>query len=420
MLIQPRLLLLAALFCLAGASSPATEIELQEHETRFRQELRVHPDSALLWFNLGQVLLAQGRHSEALTAYQRVIELKSPLSPAAQIYRAQCFLEMGRPLRARQEIEIVDLAQLPPSLRRQAQDLSSQLQSLPEPDWTLDQYRMELTLGLDSNPFLLPQGQAPDANRFWRLSGELTGSQWQTEISLEEYNLDVEQSPQQGISRALTGSIKKPYDLELASVAVTLSPQLALDLLDGRHFLTRPSIQAVTQGIERPWRLAYRLESRMAVISEARYSSSIWNRLFFSYALGASDNHQWIPYLHLVDRQGESLDLAVGESLPLAYRGFGPGLNWKMSFSDSLFHDFNFRILRKSYKTEALPANLKRLDQELSISYRIHWQWQDRLGFFVQHNRFINSSNLGEGILLEDRNYRQWQVFGGLEWTGPI
>lgn len=401
------------------AQAPNPDPHLRRIEGQLRRELRKNPQSALAWFNLGQALRAQERCSEALSAYQRVIRLKSPLAPAAQIYRSACWLDLGQPARARTELSSLHHRELPPSLLEEWQYFYSQAEEM-EPGLAPHLIRTEFSYGLDSNAYLLPDSLQPKKNSFWRLGSQLVGPTWQGDFNFEEYNLDAEQSPTQKTSRAFSLSLARQHEFEWSSIDWGFSPQLALDFLEGQLFLTRPSLEWVAQGQQSLWRLSYQLESRLAGQSQARYSASVWNRLHFSYALEPQRAHQWIPFLEVVDRQGEGLELPDGETLPLAYRGFGPGLRWQMDIADRLSHDFSFKILRKSYKDPALPANIKRLDQEVTATYRLTWRWDRTKQIFTQYETVINSSNLGEGIFLEDRNYRQWLLYGGLIWTSPL
>lgn len=58
--------------------------------------VRAEPRNALFWFNLGNTYLMLRQHTYAETSYLRVEKLKSPLAPAARLYRAKA-------LAARQE-----------------------------------------------------------------------------------------------------------------------------------------------------------------------------------------------------------------------------------------------------------------------------------------------------------------------------
>jgi tetratricopeptide (TPR) repeat protein len=70
--------------------------ELGEAEGCYRVAVCIDPAAALYWFNLGVVVEDQGRHAEALAAYERAIEL--PGDPAI---RADAHFNVARLLELR-------------------------------------------------------------------------------------------------------------------------------------------------------------------------------------------------------------------------------------------------------------------------------------------------------------------------------
>src|SRR4051812_20862519 len=65
--------------------------ELPESRAILERLVRAHPETALYWFNLGNVLTRQHAYGPAIQAYLRVRALESPLTLPSDIYRAACY-----------------------------------------------------------------------------------------------------------------------------------------------------------------------------------------------------------------------------------------------------------------------------------------------------------------------------------------
>lgn len=61
----------------------------------FQYLVRLRPQKALYWFNLGNVRFLSGDSAGAINPYSWVIALKSPLAPAAYLYLAKCHRRLG-------------------------------------------------------------------------------------------------------------------------------------------------------------------------------------------------------------------------------------------------------------------------------------------------------------------------------------
>ena len=58
--------------------------DLKGAENAFQEATRLHPEAAPAFNNLAQVLLEQGRKSEALAAAQKAVELGGPLKTESE------------------------------------------------------------------------------------------------------------------------------------------------------------------------------------------------------------------------------------------------------------------------------------------------------------------------------------------------
>ncbi len=86
-----------------------------------------NPRNALYWFNLGNSNFQLGNFNEAQNNYERVIVLKSPLTPFAKFYLAKTLVKMNRLQEARDILE--DLIDSKQSEKKQAPHLYSQVEN---------------------------------------------------------------------------------------------------------------------------------------------------------------------------------------------------------------------------------------------------------------------------------------------------
>ncbi len=81
--------------------------------------VKTNPNNTLYWFNLGNSYYMQAKFDLAIDAFQKVVELKGNLAPAAQFYWAKTLLAANRKKEAIQKLESLLKVKLPPSLKEQ-------------------------------------------------------------------------------------------------------------------------------------------------------------------------------------------------------------------------------------------------------------------------------------------------------------
>lgn len=87
------------------------------------------------WFNLGVAEFSRQRYDRAETSFANVIKLKSPLAPAAQLYRAKAFRRLGREQDARELLEGLQSQRLPNSLQ---EAVASELERMAQTEDVLE------------------------------------------------------------------------------------------------------------------------------------------------------------------------------------------------------------------------------------------------------------------------------------------
>ena len=87
--------MLSLLFCISVSAANSEEVllksALQAYQSNdlnqcvkgFYSLIQIQPQKGLYWFNLGNCLFLGGQPAKAISAYDKVIKLQSPLAPAA-------------------------------------------------------------------------------------------------------------------------------------------------------------------------------------------------------------------------------------------------------------------------------------------------------------------------------------------------
>ena len=75
-----------------------------------------HPTRALYWFNLANSDYMLEDYANALQGYQKVIALRSPLSPPARLYAARAHRKTGEHTSAVRELNMLQGTRLPPEM----------------------------------------------------------------------------------------------------------------------------------------------------------------------------------------------------------------------------------------------------------------------------------------------------------------
>lgn len=86
-----------------------------------RRLLRERPKQALYWFNLGNANFMLNDFESAGRCFARVESLRSPLAPAAKLYRAKALAAQGEVIKSRQILQsLLKQENVPPSIRDEA------------------------------------------------------------------------------------------------------------------------------------------------------------------------------------------------------------------------------------------------------------------------------------------------------------
>ncbi|MEQ1877156.1 MAG: transporter [Bdellovibrionia bacterium] len=117
---------------------------------------------------------------------------------------------------------------------------------------------------------------------------------------------------------------------------------------------------------------------------------------------------------------GEREDIGVyestpGDTTPLAFDGFGPGLRLIWYPTDAWEFSGGVTYSKRTYKPTALPEDVIRSDAQTSLWTRAGYRLDKDLSLYISGDFTGNRSTL-DSTNLKNKNYNQGSVFGGVTW----
>ncbi|MCM2321996.1 MAG: hypothetical protein NDJ90_01910 [Oligoflexia bacterium] len=420
----------------------------------------LQPGRGLYWFNYGNILLLSHEHREAVAAYRKVVELGSPLAPAAWLYAAKCYRLMGVLQYSASAHLALQRLTLPPNLAVEAQVEKALLVQALEAR-AAEAYRVRdfngsgrlidalEAIGAMSQEaravrgILAERGEEPavqerhggalqlsvnsgfDSNPLADANAENPARAPVIEVAAAfERDLGAHSAVLGGIQ--VTERVGLPQDrllrLELlgsglvraGNVRLLFYPLAHGDFLGSSPYLPSFGGGVGAEGGERNTVGVFlRVLRNIPLHDEAAHLLG-YDQLRKLYL--AMNRESFSAMLSLMDRVDGGLDLSLpGGVLPLAGRATGPGVSWTWragaGWELNGFASYFFR----SFDRLVQPTREQRLDRQLEAGARIARQLAAGTAAQISVNYLRNRSTLG-GASLDDNNYSQWILKGGVSW----
>jgi tetratricopeptide (TPR) repeat protein len=138
-----RTILPVALLALLAVLTRRESLEYLSHESLWRATLARNPQASMAWFNLGDRLMRQGRHEEAIASFRRGLELRPDDAPGYSDLGSELVV-VGRPQEA---IPVFERAlAIRPAYAEVHNNLGNALRSLGRIDEAVAQYEQALKI----------------------------------------------------------------------------------------------------------------------------------------------------------------------------------------------------------------------------------------------------------------------------------
>lgn len=230
------------------------------------------------------------------------------------------------------------------------------------------------------------------------------------------YNLSWEEYPGLSYLRLITNKARLPLNFDNMDWRVQAEPFLQHEFLDMESFLFKAG---TSLRVEKYFRsqtigLNYEYTRNIPILSNYDYlegnvhsASLYWQYRGSTYMIG--------PNLTFLRECIGDLLLTTG-TVPLANISFGPGINTWWEFVRDLRLSLGWAFLLKYYDGATSPDGQIRDDKYLNGYLKLAKGISHKVELFVESVLRINWSTLGASSV-DDKNYRQFIVFGGLSWN---
>lgn len=463
----------------ASATAPAFKrsIELfgkkrfSESRAILSMLVKAEPRRAVYWFNLGNSFYMLRKYREAATCFDNVIKLRSPLAPAAQLYRAKALRENGDVAQARSLLENLDARDdLPAGIRKEVQSEQSLIALASADDErkteALSLYRSgrfdealaaanqvegsnedieafrrlvdeskarlrgegderrnlwlfgDVSAGYHSNVYFDPDGATPLAAGVMRTAFGVGGRLWRRGpwSVITNYGFDWEETAGAGDLKLVTHQIGLSAARETQTYVMQAGPFMKFDSWGGVAAVQKTGVRTRARRTWSAYEVGSDVElSTMTAQSSARAyldGSATEARVYFGLVRAPVFSQVYVDYER---QQIGDQTYSDGGVLPSAFQGWGGGtrLIWKQT--EYWIWGSQLAMKTRNYFTRSRPNGTERSDLESSVSMRVTRVLGPSLSAYLHVGYSKNSSTLGASDV-KNENYQVQRAFAGFLW----
>jgi hypothetical protein len=376
-----------------------------------RRLVQRRPDRALYWFNLGNSEYKEGHFDSAIKAWNKVIELKSPLALAAKLYIVRALIDSNRQEAAARNHSLIYRDTLPSGLKEEFNEQEVQLASYS----TIGQSTHAETGGLNWNSLVnlslgtrsatdygtqvLPMGNGYIEYQSAQKLGGVYQFQWDDFI---------------GTDRLLTQTALAKAETQAGKTRLTAFPGFSYEMLSASPFALKPlvNLQAERQ-LGMVWTGLLITGSR-TLVTDPSFSyltgNSLGGKLYGYIPVSTA----WIGAAFYLSSQATGELPTSGTQLPYSNKSIGFELNatapiaqkWTISGSTSFFH----RSFDQS-EAENIPPSDHTLAVNFTVSYRINSSFSAN---FSQSALWDRASS---AVIFSSTQFNEYRSLAGISWS---
>ncbi len=383
--------------------------------------IKQNPNTALNYFNLGVILQKQNQLKKAVINYNKVIELKSKLTPMAIYYKAQAYESVGNIPKAKELIKEISLENIPDKMKQTilnyknklfASDVDiSLLQQEPsdnKPDQRLFLY-IEYSSGTNSNPASSSNSSTSitkDTQSLLKAGVDvLIDYSSFYDIKIEDFYSQTTFKDQQTLNYKYN-DLTLPISFYFDSYKLKLTPEYFSDYDQTTFFSDQKgaSAELTYKSTDTYYNFLIQTNRILNKTTTYDYLSGYQNKFSFGvdqkWSTSKASSKVYFSDYHYVDTS----------TLVSSYKSYGLNLSYSAfleNFDFSVSGVFEYRIFAK-----ALTDNLARQDQRTYLDLQIGYTFLNSFRLFADANTNTNQSNFNSAT--NDKNTKQTIFLGGL------
>lgn len=417
------------------AQVPAEAVDSLDEKTTevyWIEKIKLQPEVALNYFNLGVVLQKAGKYEEAIKNYDKAIELKSPLAPVAVFYKARAFESLGNTGTAKLLISSIEIEKVPPNFKTKVLEYKNKLYAdsaieasqieYKKEDLNIDNdYKDEKTFsaylevmrGTNSNPDIYADTQSSsissDVQSQYRAGIDYLASVSDSHDFKLSYAFAATQFDKSTGSNYASHDVALPVSIYFESSRLKLTPMYTLDTYAGSNF-------SESKGADLGYTLklnnnylnfnvqALKIDNKTTTYS---YLSGNSTKLSVSYDQRFSSS-RFTTTLYRADYKYQDTS-----TLGSSYTSYVGWLSYMY-----YFNDFDFSLgggLDSKQYVKASSVTTTRRDLKYSLNLQLGYSFATYFRIFIDGSYIKNTSNFN--TTTDDRNYQQNAISAGLSWT---
>jgi hypothetical protein len=430
------LILVLTLILMMVPSSQAQAVSVSEDfkktQAYWQQQINADPLKPLNYFNMGVVLQQNKKYSEAITSYDKAIELHSPLAPVALFYKARAYEALGQVPEAQKTISTINMATIPPALKTRVLEYKNKLfadevatdqvsvsmaaADTPQVSQTEEKdlsVYLEVMRGSNSNPDIYADTQSSsiqaDAQTQFRASFDYLAWVSGFHDFRLSYSYSATQFDKTTSSNYASHDVMLPISFYFGNSRLKINPELIKDTYSGSDF-------SESKGAE----LAYTYKLKDSYLNLSVQAMTIDNKTTsYSYLTGnmqkysLSYENRWSNSKLISSFYGSQYKYQDSATLASSYAAYGGGLSYVYYNGD---FDLSTSLSLEGRQYKKASANTSaRTDLKAAVNAQLGYVLGANIRLFLDANYTKNKSNFD--TTTDDRNYTQSIYSIGLNWS---
>lgn len=401
--------------------------DVKQTENYWLEQISTNPSLALNYFNLGVVYQKNQKYDLAISSYNKVIELESPLSPVARYYKARALESNGKIEDAKSVLAEIDIDRIPQNIKTKVLEYKnslfassgvdvSQADEEEEDAEEVEEERFSgylyLTLGQNSNPEIFTDTQASSIKKDSQFAGSANLNYLLNYSSYHEFAANYSFSST-NYSRASTSNdssheVSLPISVYFWNSRITLDPIYSQDFYGG-------SVYSQTVGVH----LSHSLKIADNYFNIGLQNLKITNKTStYSYLTGPqykyslSYDMRWVRHRLVLGVYRYETNYVDSSTLASSYKSNALYANYYYNIGS---YDFSVSSAYEARDYVKLSGSTQRADKKLSLGAQAGYSFKNNTRLFLDYSHLTNSSNYN--TTTDDRAYKQSEASVGLSYS---
>jgi tetratricopeptide (TPR) repeat protein len=424
---QLKVCLFALVLLVSNVMKAENDIkDAKQTESYWLVQISTNPSLALNHFNLGVVYQKNQKFDLAISCYNKVIELESPLSPVARFYKARALESIGKIEDAKNVLTEIEIDTVPQNIKTKVLDYKNSLfassgfeasqadeaDELTESEEKRFSGYLSLTLGQNSNPETYTDTQSSSIKKDSQISGSANLNYLLSYSSYHELSASYSFSST-NYSRATSSNdssheISLPVSFYFWNSRVTLEPLYSRDFYGGSLY---------SESVGANLSLSLKISDNYLNVGIQNVKSTN-KTTTYSYLTGPQNKYylsydiRWVRTRLVLGFYRYETNYVDSSTLASSYKSNALYVNYYYNIGS---YDFSISSAFETRDYVKISGSTQRADKKISLGAEAGYNFKNNLRVFLEYSNITNSSNYN--TTTDDRAYKQNQAAVGLTYS---